>query len=129
MKTAVVYYIDLTEEQRAIINGPDGDWSCPTGRGYLAAKDGLIDDHNAHFIRKAATVHRVTSAEDVWLRLQNTSRAWDDADPTMLVCHTDFPRSMDIGDLILWQDGQLERCDRVGFEPAGSLRKFLPIED
>lgn len=120
---ATVYYVDLTEEQRNIINDPEfGGWGCATGRAYMAAKDGIFNDETRSFFVKAATIYAGNN-EEIWMRLQNMDAPWtDDAE---IEKHTAFPRSMDVGDLIVWEAGGVERCDRCGFQTVTDTFKEL----
>jgi len=111
---ATVYYVELTKQQIDEINA--NGWSSEIGRQYLSAKDGKIDETNRHLIQKAATVTDVKSAEKVWCLLQNGHKSW--VGGWSVKCHTSFPRSMDVGDIIEWEDGTQERCASVGFEPT-----------
>lgn len=117
---ATVYYVDLTDEQRDEINGPNGGWGCDTGRAYLAAKDGTFNETTRPFFVKAATLEAGNN-EQIWTRLQNLHRGWDE-DPE-IECHTTFPRSMDVGDLIVWEAGGVERCASCGFETVHDFKE------
>ncbi len=109
---ATVYYIELTDDERRELNNTS--WSSPIGIAYLAARDGRIDDTNRHLFKAAAVINNVYGAEDVWQALQNADRPWTER--SNVLCLTDFPRSMDVGDLIRWEDGRMERCASLGFE-------------
>lgn len=114
---ATVYFIELTNEQVREINV--SGWSCPIGQTYLAAKYGKADDASmAALLKPAAAVSDAASSEDIWTRLQNGVRwpSWT-TQPNVQAL-TSQPRSMDVGDLIVWEDGRQERCASVGFEPA-----------
>ncbi len=110
---ATVYYIELTETQRTELNAKG--WDSPIGKAYLAARDGKIDSTNFDLFVKAATLEFSANAEHVWVALQNFVEPWTTLD--YITVHTTFPRSMDIGDIIVWEDGTRERCVSVGFEP------------
>ncbi len=110
---ATVYYVEMTKAQIDVLNGGDGGWDTTIGRAYLAAKGGKIDSTNFDLLVKAATME-AESAEVVWAALQNHDRPWTDCGE--VVRHTDFPRSMDVGDVIVWEDGTRERCAAFGFE-------------
>ena len=109
---ANIFYVDLTPAQRDELNA--GDWSSPIGRAYLRAQDGKIDDSNRHLLRLAA-VGDFCNAEQAFCALQNIEEPWT-RNPN-LTCYTDFPRSMSVGDLVAWADGEVERCASLGFEP------------
>ncbi len=110
---ATVYYIELTEEQRHALNGDGGGWGSPLGQAYLNARDGRIDSTNFDLLVKAATME-AENAEEVWVKLQNLDACWAGRDD--IERHTDSPRSMDLGDLIVWEDGRRSRCASMGFE-------------
>ena len=110
---ATVYYIEMTEEQRHALNGDGRGWGSPLGQAYLNARDGKIDATNFDLMVKAATME-AENAESVWTTLQNHDRPWTEY--IGVVRHTDFPRSMDVGDVIVWSDGTRERCAAMGFE-------------
>jgi hypothetical protein len=118
---ATVYYIELTAEQVREIN-VDG-WGCPAGQAYLAAKHGKapagVDPASvAALLKPAAIIGDAKTAEDIWTRLQNGVRLPSWTMQPGVVQLTQQPRSMDVGDLIVWEDGRQERCASMGFEPA-----------
>ena len=99
---ATVYYIELNKAQVDDLNAKG--WDSPIGKAYLAAKDGRIDSTNFDLLVKAAIFEFADSAEAIWTTL------------TYITCHTPFPRSMDVGDIIVWEDGTCERCASTGFD-------------
>ena len=110
---ATVFYIELTEAQRDELNShPDG-WNSRIGRQYLSAKAGKLNAGNASLLRKVATIE-ASNAESVWLKLQNGYDGW--VTRPDIECHTSFPRSMDVGDQIVWENGKVERCAPTGFD-------------
>jgi len=109
---ATVYFIDLTKEQADELNATG--WDSPIGKAYLAAKDGRIDATNFDLLQKAATFEFVDGAERIWLSLQNHDEPWTTL--PCITCHTERPRSMDVGDIIVWADGTRERCASTGFD-------------
>ncbi len=114
---ATVYYIELNKGQVDALNA--NGWGSDIGKAYLAAKDGRIDSTNFDLLVKAATMLEATSAEHVWLTLQNRDEPWRNSiHVTALI---DFARSMDVGDIIVWEDGTRERCASVGFTPIHSV--------
>lgn len=126
---AKVLYVEITEAQRFKIN-TEG-WNSDIGLAYSKAKFDKIDTTNQHLLVHAATLEAKT-AEEVWMQLQNLQTSW--ADSPAIQCHTSFPRSMDVGDVIVWSDGTVERCNTVGFttydcdDPVAEvvLRKVSP---
>ena len=111
---ATVYYIDLDKEQVKALNAEG--WGSTIGKAYLAAKDGRIDSTNFDLLVKAATFEDAPNAEHVWVALQNFAAPWTSL--KFITAHTKFPRSMDVGDIIVWEDGTRQRCARFGFEPV-----------
>ena len=116
---ASVYFVQLTAAQRDELNDRNnGGWGSELGQRYLAAKDGQIDETNFDLLELAAT-GGFSNAEDVWVRLQNVERSWDDSPANNnagIKCHTRQPRSMDVGDIVVWSDGRRERCADAGFD-------------
>ncbi len=114
---ATVYFIELTEELREALNKSDDGWDCPVGRAYLAAKDGRIDGSNFDMLIKAATGD-FDNSEHAWKLMQNgvVYADWSKTDLTAIRCYTEFPRSMDVGDIIVWENGWRERVAACGFE-------------
>ncbi len=110
---ATVYFIELNKAQIDDLNA--GGWGTTIGKAYLAAKDGKIDSTNFDLFIKAATFEAPPSAEHIWISLQNHEKPWMSL--AFLTCHTPFPRSMDVGDLVVWEDGTRERCAAAGFTP------------
>lgn len=108
---ATVYYIELSDAQRDELN--DLGWDSRIGKAYLAARAGRIDSTNFDLLKKAATLDADTD-EQVWLALQNHETPWS-ANPA-IEAHLTFTRSMDIGDLIIWDDGRRARVASVGFD-------------
>lgn len=127
---ATVYYIRLSDEQVKTIN-KEG-WDSELGAQYLAAKDGKISPANRDLFEKAAVLN-VPTAEAAWVFLQNVVTPWPEKTEgrldTLLSVETDFPRSMDIGDLVVWEDGRrIERCATVGFEDFEKPLDVAPFE-
>jgi hypothetical protein len=116
----------LTKAERDELNGPAGGWSSPLGLRYLAAKDGKIDAESATMFREAARLDAADlddSAERIWLTMQNDAIGWSEL--PYIECSTDFPRSMDVGDLIVWEDGTVERCASYGFERVATADEVV----
>lgn len=108
---ATVYFITLPESHINRINIVG--WNCEEGEQYLRAKQGKVDDSNRGLFVKAAELD-ATDAEVVWTKLQNIYDSW--ANDPEIICFTNKPRSMDVGDIIVWEDGTAEMCDSIGFE-------------
>ena len=108
---ATVYYIELTRAQVDMLNAEG--WGSTIGKAYLAAKDGKIDSLNFDLLVKAATFEFADSAEHIWISLQNGNEPWTSLD--FITAHITRARSMDVGDIIVWEDGTRERCASVGF--------------
>lgn len=111
---ALVYFIELTNEDREVINILG--WDCATGQNYLNAKAGRIDDSNKRMFKTAAEVNE-TEPEAIWVMLQNgvyeEFPSW--TDNKNIKCRTNFPRSMDVGDVAV-VDGVAWRCDDFGWK-------------
>ena len=123
---ATIYYIELDETERRILNATG--WGSEIGQAYLKAReDGKIDESNVHLFRKAATGD-FKDAEDVWFQLQNVETPW--TEKRNVTCHTDFPRSMDVGDVIDWHQVEggvscMVRCASVGFVEVPPAERAL----
>ena len=110
---ATVFYIHLTQLHRDTLNSHPHGWSSDIGVAYMNAREGKIDGSNFDLFVKAAMLE-AEDAETIWTLLQNVNVGW--VDKPAIECHTDFPRSMDLGDIIVWEDGRRERCAAMGFE-------------
>lgn len=128
---ATVFYITLSERQRNEINR--AGWDCPSGRLYHRAKDGDVDSIVVDMVfERAATVEidqahpGSDAAEAIWTKLQNVHQGWaDQAAELGVEVHTDFPRSMDVGDVILWPNGDAQRVAPVSFQSLGEYGSAL----
>ena len=109
---ATVYFIELNADQTYELN--DLGWDSNIGRAYLRAKAGKIDSTNFDLLVKAASFEDTPNAEHVWVALQNFAAPWTTL--KFIAAHTKFTRSMDVGDIIVWEDGARQRCADVGFE-------------
>ena len=121
---ATVYYIDLTEEMVKEINaptdGPNGGWTSPAGLAYLNAKEGKIGLMNFDLLVPVATLEDPTDAEEVWTKLQNFETNWvERLDVAALRGKNE--RSMDVGDLIIWEDGKRETVAGCGFKTVEGI--------
>lgn len=105
---AKVFYLRLTKEEYAEINS-DG-WNCPTGVEYHEAVGGAIDKHIDRF--ELATELEADTNEDIYRIMNNIDYIWADHHKPA----TDMPRSMSVGDFIVWEDGTRERVASCGFE-------------
>lgn len=108
---ATIFYVQITEAQRDELNA--GGWGSQIGQAYLNARDGQIDFTNFDLFVKAATMD-APRAENIWIAMQNGHEPW-----TMhpeITSHTKFARSMDVGDIIVWENGTRERCASTGFD-------------
>ena len=117
---AIIFYVQITEEQRAQINNQG--WGWPTGEAYLNAKEkGDYTAAREMGMLRAAAAGNFFNAEDAWMRLQNMETNWSEFEgyksgSCKIQCLTNFPRSMDVGDFIVWDDGRVEACGRFGFK-------------
>lgn len=113
---AKVFFITLTDTERDAINM--AGWESQIGQNYINARNGKINKKNIHMFELAATTDQ-DYVEDVWFYMQNGDHEWCNARD--IECHTTFPRSMDIGDVIVWEDGRIERCSDRSFEDRKDL--------
>lgn len=104
-----IYFVTLSEADRMQLNLLG--WDSPIGTKYHAAKDGDIAGNLDMF--SLAAEGEFSGPEEVFTKLQNVHSGWNE-NPD-IVCHTDFPRSMSVGDYIEWEDGKMQRCADYGF--------------
>lgn len=125
--SATVHYVILTDADIDIING-EGDsrgegWSSVPGAAYMKAKRGVVDETNFNMIYPAT---RVTvedkDAEAIWMALQNDFESWADTVEKRGVridrpadAREETRRSMDVGDIIVWDDGTRQTVLGCGF--------------
>lgn len=110
-----LYYILMSDDQVDFLNSEQGGWDCDIGRAYLNAKmDGKYEKAiQLGMVCRAAELE-ANNPEEVWMTLQNGRKAW--SDNSEIECLTDFPRSCDVGDLIVEEevgDDQMNRVFRV----------------
>ena len=100
---AQIFYLTVDSEQ---VN--EYGWECDVGRNYLAARNG---DVSRGVYEKAArivfprfldTFNYIQAAERIWTELQNVWDKWSTREVDNVECFTDFPRSMDVGDYIVF---------------------------
>ena len=92
-------------------------WGCPEGQRYLAAKSGDISQGDYEVAARLDGDNlNGKQAEHVWMMLQNMDTPWTDRAGKYFIVETDFPRSMDIGDYIEWEDGTKSVVDIIGFK-------------
>jgi hypothetical protein len=105
---ATVRYIQLVGPtlEAILLKG----WDCPEGAEYHEARAGNRPDSDLY--HDAATLDAGDN-EEVWTRLQNLYEPW--TSDKAITCLTDFPRSMDVGDIIVWENGDRYVCEAVGF--------------
>lgn len=102
---------------------PIPSWDCPIGRAYqaatcdanpvLALAMGLYED---------AARGEFANERAVFSTLQNVDINWREANPEV-ECLTAFPRSMMVGDLIVWEDGTCYICDRHCWTDLAEFKK------
>lgn len=126
MKVAIFYHA-LTEERRAILNGPKskgGGWGGDVGRAYASAKCDGISPSNADYFELAGIAEFTIQDNDAaWTRFQNLAESWSDVEG--IDVYTDFPRSSMVGDYIIWDDGSAYRVEPAGFRKATEAEKNL----
>ena len=105
---AKVFYLRLTNKERTEINLKD--WDCALGKSYFAAERGAIDENIDRF--ELAVELEAGGNEEIFHTLNSVDGPWYEEVEAL----TDFPRSMSVGDFIVWEDGTRERCATCGFE-------------
>lgn len=75
----------------------------------------LADDPAEYGDDAAKFILTTPDGEQAWVAMQNVYRSWSERG--VVRCLTAFPRSMDVGDVVKWADGRMERCASCGFEP------------
>lgn len=109
MKKFSALFLRFTEDQRKALNA--GGWSSDLGQAYLNAKDPLDGPPNYlgaikhDLIEHAADLSVIemegtVGPDQVWVMLQNAHRGWGVDPPKGIEVFTDFPRSMDVGDIV-----------------------------
>ena len=113
--TATVYYLRLTPDQIDTVNRVG--WDCEVGQRYLAAKYGpsaaVAWAEYPELFEKAASLAS-SDLEGVRTTLQNVGGLGWAADGRA-TCHTLFPRSCDVGDIVVLDDGTVHRVQDIGF--------------
>jgi hypothetical protein len=129
LREATVYYTVISEPRRQALNGPEGDWSkwgwsrafaelTTVGSRSIEEEARLVEDAIALDLYEPAARMKARGAEGVFCELQNlTHGGW--AAKRWITPLTSFTRSMSVGDVIVWDDGQAELCRRVGFADLG----------
>jgi hypothetical protein len=110
---ATAYFVKMTDAMYTEINSQG--WDSEAGRRYHDAKEGKSFDRD--MFEATATVD-VEDAEEAWMLLQNMQGPWDaneDYNRLVAVLSTNN-RSMDVGDLVAWDNGVVERVIGCGFE-------------
>jgi hypothetical protein len=116
---AKIFFIHLSDEDIAEINDPEGlGWGSPAGIRYMDAKDSKLDATNFEMMKLAAkadfpeynpeTEKKWPLNEAIWSTLNGHGSA--------PVVRTEPGRSMDIGDIIVWEDGSRYRVASAGFD-------------
>jgi len=115
---ATVYYLNLAVEPFYTKLNAQG-WDGPIGKAYSDARyrGNYWKAAVLGILEKAAELD-AKNAEDVWMKLQNGATAWSDA--MDIKCTTTFPRSMDVGDVVVFEDeygvGLVRIVDSIGFK-------------
>lgn len=118
MTAFTVFFLRLSDEQRNTLNN-DG-WDSGIGRAWMNA-EGTVrrtdysDVIEYDLFEKAAFIRNTHNLSSVWMAIQNHEISWKENES--IVCYTNFPRSMMVGDIIYCpQDDSWNRVSRVGFE-------------
>lgn len=127
---ALVFYHRLSEEDRAVLNGPEdqgGGWSGEVGSKYFSAQQEGLSEDNVEFFELAASIELKEKAnESVWNSLQNGWGGFESwGERVSAHQYTDFPRSMSIGDYVFWSDGSMYRAESLGFRDATDEERKL----
>jgi len=114
MKQYEVFFYKVTEAQREEINTKG--WDSPIGAAYLditASRQLPAFKAVTEFdLYEHATTITVDDIEHVYTLLQNHKKPWTASYP----CHTDFPRSFSVGDVIWHKDtDSFYWCAPMGF--------------
>jgi len=125
---ATVYFIQLSDAQVAKINGPvgcGGGWGGAVGRTYWKAQNkGEYKNAALLGMIQPAAKLEAYDAENVFHMIQNHQTPWTASEHVEVL--TDKPRSMMVGDVIVWEDGTTEVVARFGFEKyEGDFKKML----
>ena len=121
-KTGIVWYLELTNAQIDEINA--NGWESEIGSVYLRAKnldaDGMKQALNLALYKPIAKV-KAANAEQVWVAMQNITESWTANVGSGKVVEEMIrgyakARSMDVGDVIVWNDGVEEAVDSFGFK-------------
>ena len=115
---ATVYYLNLAVEPFYSMVNRQG-WDGPIGKAYSDARyrGEYFKSAALGILEKAAEIE-ANDAEEVWMKLQNGATSWSDA--MDIKCTSAFPRSMDVGDIVVWEDGTVEKVAMIGFEALDS---------
>lgn len=114
MKAAVLF-LNLNDEQADRVNREG--WSCDVGRAYLDAREkGQLDAAKKFGLYELAAGLDIEGPEEAFEVLQNVACRWSET-PAKVVekVYTARPRSMSVGDLIVWANGSVQLCSAYGF--------------
>lgn len=122
---STVFYLTLTDEQAADVNKLGWEKS-REGLTYLNAKHKPEGWQAARDLYEMAAVVESADVEQIWTALQNIRGSWASNPPLPLEVHTDRPRSMDVGDLIVLGDGTVHICRAEGFDQVARIAPPAP---
>lgn len=111
---ATAFYVEISRQQMDELRR---GWDGPTAQAYHHAKYGPYDEEALRLFKPAARVSCDSKdAELVWATLQNIHASWTERNGIKTL--TSFPRSMDVGDVVMWDDDEDigHRVDTVGFQ-------------
>lgn len=124
-RAGTVIYLEMTDAQIAEVNAKGWDGS-EIGKLYMAASFKYEDIANIKAAQAARLYKPIVSveaenAEQVWVALQSLDSHWSEtigASPVRpLINHFHGKaRSMNVGDIIVWQDGEAEVVASAGFQ-------------
>ena len=115
-KMAFVWMLELSDEQRAVVNAKGWGGSI-VGKLYMGASSndpkGIKEAFIAGLYKKKAVV-TADNANEVWQLANSFEKSWLENSKVMPL--VDKARSMMVGDLIIWDNGKIESVASFGFE-------------
>lgn len=100
---ADIWFICLTQKQREELK----DKNHPTSKLYHSARGGIVNSDTIKLYQKVSELS-ADDYVDVWVKLQSFRTTWD-KQPNVK-CFTSYPRSIEWGDVIVWENHHVEQC-------------------
>lgn len=115
---ATVWFLNLPNEIVEAVN-EKGWLASPLAEIYLRLRSSTKREFVTTDVRTAlasglytlAHIGEADDAETLWNRLQNVDSSWAAEHRSM----NGQVRSMDVGDMIVWEDGRTDVCASIGF--------------